>query len=584
MPSAGPIELVFQTWAPHAVVKAQPFHYPEPHQGQFNIEVLEKSWEVMCTGPETTLSYQVWGSLLFPEQADRVIPDLPEDTAHVGPFEKLRMIQVQQLDWSLNHSPGMELLNPRRTVWQMPSERIVERVKPLSDLGIPYRIIVAGPWGPNFRPEVLESLLEAPTADLCRGGGLNETWCGGTLALPIVQSMLLRCFRLFEKRGMTVKWGEFCTGGPMTKFPGQRGFGAGWWGLMWGGNYHYRRFFHEYGPGNLIPLHAGNGRDGISLNYGALVGQWICGQVSGWAMGPQSWFWKACKRENYVERYGLPEGTFGGDDEPYDMPPDLVMRCMIAAASMGARTFDFQPFMMAWIWDGDRIVPSPILTDGICPFTDLVKDGALTIPDADQIRSLTPVALEGIPDATLIEDGQGYLSGAWERSFLAPHRDDYLGRGLYGTVHPFQELITATGSCGLLPLLPPDPPEAVRKRFRRIYRTNGRNLFLGGRQATARELVEDAAGPPVGVAARAAGTFVSLAELETHRRYQLVVVDPAVELTRPPLREARVRMVNLPDADWHIRDRLTGEELSLSDGVLCIPMPRRFAIVEILRR
>ncbi len=306
------------------------------------------------------------------------------------------------------------------------------------------------------------------------------------------------------------------------------------------------------------------------LNLAARVGLWLDGQVDGWA-----------------SRAGADWFSFNRSWEwEYPLTGHPTLRYYTAQAMLGARTF--------LLMSGERERASnrwtPVGQEGTATFLHLLGRGAITPPKREQLRGISPVALEvRQPSLRFREHGtNGHGDAGWNRDdsdtkpWAFDRLDCYWGMAplpptdvstyLWGRTRRDATHLPTTTPHGFVALVPggvsrPDGP------WKTIWTTDGDTLSKAGRTyplAEARtallaDLGEAEKNLPFHVEGR---VFHQAVELSPDR-YLVTLIDPGwVDPAERP-----VRLSSRLPGHWTVTDRLTGQALGGLDAPLDLRVP-----------
>ncbi len=412
------------------------------------------------------------------------------------------------------------------------------------------------PSGRVMPPMPLDALEEiaraAPRA--FQGFFVGEQYTSNTL--PEMPEYYEGLLGLAARLGKRVVWTEH------SKGIGVR-MNAGWWAMALCDQPLFFRFVKPKFRRALVLSHETNCPHNEAANLGLVLGCWLSGIVDDFGVDHQpGWA---------IYEVTLVPGAFNFP------PPDLTRRLYVMSASLGCTFFSSDD--RAAVWDPvarseGKWRPSEEFL-ALCEVADLIVKGKLLIPQREQLRSLSPIAIVyrrrppeklafkgGILDP-LPPDAPERWVGNWFRS---PTGERFYGRILYGAERMCDTLIPKT-PCGFVAIYPPGA-EPVGARF--VLETDGGRLWFEGREVPSDEVApllkrlrrEARKLLPV----RADGVFLSAADFGDF--WQVVLIDPRIVGAGP----LHVRLVVNLEGRWEALDALTGERLGEAEGGSSIPV------------
>jgi hypothetical protein len=306
------------------------------------------------------------------------------------------------------------------------------------------------------------------------------------------------------------------------------------------------------------------------LNLAARVGLWLDGQVDGWA-----------------SRAGADWFSFNRSWEwEYPLTGHPTLRYYTGQAMLGARTF--------LLMSGERERTSdrwtPVGQEGAATFLHLLGRGAITPPKREQLRAISPVALElRQPSSRFREHGtNGHGDAGWNRDdsdakpWAFDQLDCYWGMAplpptdvstyLWGRTRRDATHLPATTPHGFVALVPggisrPDSP------WKTVWTTDGDTLSKGGRSYPLVEartaLLVDLAAAESSLPFHVEGRVFHQVVEQTPESYIVTLIDPG--WVDPA--ERTVRLSSRLPGRWIVTDRLTGQALGGLDAPLELRVP-----------
>ena len=306
------------------------------------------------------------------------------------------------------------------------------------------------------------------------------------------------------------------------------------------------------------------------LNLAARVGLWLDGQVDGWA-----------------SRAGADWFSFNRAWEwEYPLTGHPTLRYYTAQAMLGARTF--------LLMNGERERTSdrwtPVGREGAATFLHLLGRGVITPPRREQLRAVSPVALEVRQPSLRFRDHgtNGHRQELWNRdgTDLRPwafdRLDCYWGMAplpptdvstyLWGRTRRDASHLLTSAPHGFVALVPggvsrPDGP------WKTVWTTDGDTLSKDGRSYPLMEartaLLADLADAEKLQPFQVEGRVFHQVVEESPGSYIVTLIDPG--WVDPA--ERAVRLSTRLPGRWTVTDRLTGQTLGALDAPLELPVP-----------
>ncbi len=465
-------------------------------------------------------------------------------------------------------------------------EEILAYARRVDRLGIPFYFQVYNPAGPTVNPDTAAKILRLPR---CRGLVLSEAWNGGTFEADWCWSLALAFVEQARKAGKKVLWIEHYSSGPYTH--GWHHYhGFGWLGFCVCCPEIFDLFFRPRYRDTIVPMFETN-ECGGTPDLMALFGWWLSGLCREWGWSVQSWYWEwawgACiglaKSRGWREYLDiakkfapLPEEWPVSERRRIEVcnrhPPSLILRTLIEAVSLGATYFQFEPRQMIFEHDGE-VRPARQFVEGIRPFVELWRRGLVLPPrKPEEIETISPVAFLATREgARIVKEGRVYSAQElgpfsywhWGKRAL----DDFFPHYGFREVDFYDSLVLRT-PYGMVPILPPNAPRAIVKRFDFVLVTNLGEARLDGRKLSTSEILavlERARGK---MRFRAEDVFLSVVKGDGSR-WMCYLLDPREVDAKGPIRTALL----LPKGKWRAVEALTGRRLTVEGGKVDIEVP-----------
>lgn len=266
-------------------------------------------------------------------------------------------------------------------------------------------------------------------------------------------------------------------------------------------------------------------------------------------------------------------------------PPSLILRALIEAASLGATYFQFEPRQMIFEHRKGKVKPARQFLEGIRPFVKLWKEGLIAVPEGlDDLRSLSPVAFLATREgARIVKDGRAYSAQE-----LGPFSYWHWGKKALDTFFPhygfkeadFYDSLILRTPYGMVPILPPEAPGEIVKRFDAVLLTNLGEVMLGGRGLSKRDIVAVLEGAKGRLKFRAEKVFLSAVKVG-EGRWLCYLLDPREVDAKGPI---DVNLA-LPPGRWKVTDALSGRALPVEGGSVKVEVPPEgFRFLQVERR
>jgi len=503
----------------------------------------------------------------------------------------LELYEVKDFEkaWPLARLPEYHLVE--RTAMTQGRENILEIVGVFKKYEIPFWFAAYPPMGPAVNPSTLEAIF-ASAGELCRGIVFGESYNGGTLINPLYWSTALQYLKTVQKYGKKLVWIEHVHDGPITSWPWHYAYGKGWWGLLLYDDL-FRKFFNAETADLVVPCTETNDPRGEVFNTMAVLGIWYSGFSNDWGVSVQDWFWHDMATIyrnlnkpwslNLLSKMGL-TGREKTEEMLRAIPPNLVLRQLIAKASMGAKFFEFESAKMPIEVKGKEIVPARQFKEAIKPFAEMLESGIIKIPKKEEILTFSNLAFLLTDKNAWYVDENGLFVGAWERGIFA-HRynpesgeipPDLFFKNAYKVRYPLGWTITAT-PYGMILILPKRTPSTVISRFRYVVTTNLRDMWLGDEKVGAETLGKLLEASKEEMPFTAEDFFLSA--FNRDGMFYCYVVDPDELEERETVAKIRV---GKSLGQLRVRDLVEGRDLGAAHREVEIRLPkeRGFAILE----
>ena len=306
------------------------------------------------------------------------------------------------------------------------------------------------------------------------------------------------------------------------------------------------------------------------LNLAARVGLWLDGQVDDWA-----------------SRCGADWFSFNRSWEwEYPLAGHPTLRYYTAQAMLGARTFmlmngEHERASKRWTRVGE---------EGTATFLHLLGRGATTPPKRDQLRAISPVALEvRQPSLRFKEHGtNGHGDAGWNRddsdtqAWAFDRLDCYWGMAplpptdvstyLWGRTRRDATHLTTTAPHGFVALVPggiSHPDDS----WKTTWTTDGDSLSKDGRvyplAAARTAILADLEAAEKSLPFHVEGRVFHQVVEASPQHYFLALIDPGWV---DPAERAVTLSTRLPGT-WKLTDRLSGETLGVMSSPVVVRVP-----------
>lgn len=516
-------------------------------------------------GPyDVIVSHHMWVERTSLETVDAWIEEVRSYAAHF-PYPRLRFSTCfwpgEQLP--LKRPDGKTWSHDKRLSHDLTREQIVEAARKFERARCPFWVQVGHGCSPHLSVDSVAAVLDA-APEMCLGFVSAEDEQAGEMAYyfrhqicPILEMCLKRGKR-FIPRNKNVWWCHWPADPALRE-------------MIFDGRYR----------SVLLPCVEDSNSRTSDAQLAARVGLWLDGQVDDWASRCSAdWF--------SFNRAWEWEAVLTG--HPH-------LRYYVSQALLGARVF-----MML---SGERERGSgrwtSVGSQGVVPFLHMLGRGAITPPERDQMKSVSPVLLNiDAPSERFVRhgaNGHGYqvwnADGTDTRPWAFDRLDCYWGMAplpptdistyLWGRARRSADQIPMNSPHGLVCILPGPAPRSASP-WTTIWTTDGDRLSKGGKtfslESAGRAIETDLKSGMAALPFRVEGHVFWQIASQGKNRFVACLMDPG--WVDPSDRTAILR-AHVPGG-WTASDRMTGRALGkVGEGLNLTVRAGTFLLIDLRR-